>query len=865
MAGKISDLTAITGANLASTDKIEVVDVSDTSMALTGTNKQTTLADLAVAVNPSVTVVSTAVSDGVTNALTQVRVDLASAAGGTLLLGAGTYLLTNSAATDFLTPSANTTIRGMGKGRTILLFDAPTTAYRAAFGVYASNIRIEGCTIRRNSAFDCVMFNLAPINDVWLDDCEVDGRDLTFTSNYAHGLLFPNSGNCSNIFVTNSTFRELGFPLLMQNISTASVSKVVVDNCVFLENSGESIGANAPLATWRDFKVTNNRIVSTRGTLAISLAHIEGAVVANNYINHIGEGVHIEDYSTNVSVANNTFYECCTSAPTAQSVLQIIDSFGISVTGNTFTNTTACNVPTVVAVAGDFSGTTIGGRTRLDATRDITITGNEILSGPNRGIDLTVVSRATVTGNQIRGGLRINASTFAETGTQTTQGIYTNLADNHVIAGNSVSGFRVGIGSLMNPGARSFADGTTITGNQISECRIGIMGRSGRPFTATGNQVRQCRHPMAILAHGNGANGGGTSPYSLTGNVFTANRNRASIDGVHVVVSAGTASIGSGVSLTVEPLLTRVESGAAITFAGGGVFTLTAAALEDATTITGDLVTANIASGEAGTLTGLPDLPFSSPFTLSNRVLAANADSIVGFSDLTAITGANLASTDKIEVVDVSDTTMAATGTNKSTTLADLAASSAFTTTYVAFPSEETAQYRSGGGYVAHPIGSNWSTNNPANGTLIFISFVAPATTTIDRIGIDVSSAGTAAVSVHRLGIWANSSNAPGTLLVDAGTVATDSTGFKEITISQSVTVGTRYWLGVVQQGAPASRATIRIGLITQPVMVPSVSAGFPTYGLQSTGVTGALASTPTIAGGAGNVDGAPRIWVRYT
>jgi hypothetical protein len=234
-------------------------------------------------------------------------------------------------------------------------------------------------------------------------------------------------------------------------------------------------------------------------------------------------------------------------------------------------------------------------------------------------------------------------------------------------------------------------------------------------------------------------------------------------------------------------------------------------------------------------------------------------------SDLTAITGANLASTDEIEVVDVSDTTMASTGTNKQTTLADLAASSAFTTTYAAFPSEQTAQYRSGGGYVAHPIGSNWSTNNPANGTLIFTSFVAPATTTIDRIGIDVSSAGTAAVSVHRLGIWANSSNVPGTLLVDAGTVATDSTGFKEITISQSVTVGTRYWLGVVQQGAPATRATIRVGLVTGPVMVSAVSAGFPTYGIQATGITGALASTPTIAAGAGNVDGVPRIWVRYT
>jgi hypothetical protein len=234
-------------------------------------------------------------------------------------------------------------------------------------------------------------------------------------------------------------------------------------------------------------------------------------------------------------------------------------------------------------------------------------------------------------------------------------------------------------------------------------------------------------------------------------------------------------------------------------------------------------------------------------------------------SDLTAITGANLAGTDEIEVVDVSDTTMAATGTNKQTTLADIAAASAFTTRYAQLPSTETAHYRTGGGYVANPIGGSWSSNTAANGTLLFIPFVAPATTTIDRIGIEVTSAGTAAASVHRLGIWADSSNVPGTLLVDAGTVATDSTGFKEATISQSVTVGTQYWLGVVQQGAPATRATIRVSLNTGPVMVSSVSTGFPTYGIQATGITGALASSPTIAGGAGNVDGAPRIWVRYT
>lgn len=47
---KITDLTAITGANTASGDVFVVVDVSDTSMAGSGTNKKITRAELALAV-----------------------------------------------------------------------------------------------------------------------------------------------------------------------------------------------------------------------------------------------------------------------------------------------------------------------------------------------------------------------------------------------------------------------------------------------------------------------------------------------------------------------------------------------------------------------------------------------------------------------------------------------------------------------------------------------------------------------------------------------------------------------------------------------------------------------------------------------
>ena len=46
MPGKISDLTALTAAAAATTDEIEVRDVSDTTMAATGTNKRMPLSEL---------------------------------------------------------------------------------------------------------------------------------------------------------------------------------------------------------------------------------------------------------------------------------------------------------------------------------------------------------------------------------------------------------------------------------------------------------------------------------------------------------------------------------------------------------------------------------------------------------------------------------------------------------------------------------------------------------------------------------------------------------------------------------------------------------------------------------------------------
>jgi hypothetical protein len=171
--------------------------------------------------------------------------------------------------------------------------------------------------------------------------------------------------------------------------------------------------------------------------------------------------------------------------------------------------------------------------------------------------------------------------------------------------------------------------------------------------------------------------------------------------------------------------------------------------------------------------------------------------------------------------------------------------------------------YRTGGGYASTPLYGARATFTPGEGAITFSPLIVSATTTINRIGIEVTSAGTAATSVCRLGIWANSGNAPGTLVLDAGTVATDSTGLKEITISQSLTVGTLYWLGVAPQGAAATRPTITGSFYNGPVMnVNNPNYAQSSYGSNLT-FAGAFSSTPALSNFAANV--APRIFVRFT
>lgn len=137
---------------------------------------------------------------------------------------------------------------------------------------------------------------------------------------------------------------------------------------------------------------------------------------------------------------------------------------------------------------------------------------------------------------------------------------------------------------------------------------------------------------------------------------------------------------------------------------------------------------------------------------------------------------------------------------------------------------------------------------------------------TIDRIGFELVTVG-GATAVVRYGIFnvETTNYLPSTLVFDSGTAAftiTAGTGSKVATISQALTTGSIYWFGLVTQ--VASGAVVRATVSNDP-LVPYFSGAAAITGTEgagcviATGVSGALASNPTIS----NNDRGPILSVR--
>lgn len=163
---------------------------------------------------------------------------------------------------------------------------------------------------------------------------------------------------------------------------------------------------------------------------------------------------------------------------------------------------------------------------------------------------------------------------------------------------------------------------------------------------------------------------------------------------------------------------------------------------------------------------------------------------------------------------------------------------------------------------------SQWSatTNaSPGNGTVRVTAWLVTAQITVSSLFCEYTAAGNAS-SVFRIGIWNDDGTGkPGTLLLDAGTIATDGTpAVTEISgLSQVIPPGL-YWVGGAVQAAGTTQPTMRI---TNLSMVPPLPLGtsLPAAGLTQMGWGFAQSGAFTTASSPSSVGWSPRIGFKVT
>lgn len=151
------------------------------------------------------------------------------------------------------------------------------------------------------------------------------------------------------------------------------------------------------------------------------------------------------------------------------------------------------------------------------------------------------------------------------------------------------------------------------------------------------------------------------------------------------------------------------------------------------------------------------------------------------------------------------------------------------------------------GTYVALTDDNN-VVNTPAANVEIMYCFAVAQPITLAKIGIFTGGNGTVG-AVFRLGLrYDTGRRVPGTLIVDAGTVDGTITGLQFVAISQTLQPGL-YWFTLTSQGAPTTNPRTQGGPPTAFIQKPSVTQSEPTgwgiWCVYSTGVSGALPTTP--------------------
>ena len=452
-------------------DLLLLVDVHDTTMASTGTDKKVTAGNLLAGLAPSNDTTGATDTTNIQNLLTLT---------GLVRLAAGVFYISSA-----LVMSSGTELAGAGMGATTIRAKSAFSPAQVGSNTGAVMLAASGNTGQAH---------------LTLRDLTFDGNQSTITSvpGYANG---PESApvsiwNTSHVVIRDvEVINAVGYGIYLQGSSD-----VLVTGCRVLSGAASALGTNQQdgihLTGCTQCRVQGNSIDTGTGTAGddgIALqslgADCTDVAITGNVIRAAQSGIHLAIGGAanikDVSVAGNVIW-----AVLADGLRMDTSSTGaltgITIAGNTFRGLPAHAIDleaqfTGVRIAGnEFDGATnglangiyVGHAGSGVSVSDNTFTNygvaNGIVIGPTAGG--TAISRWLVAGNVID----------MSAGTSAALGILVTDAPDGAVTGNVIAGStQASSAGIKINGVSTAPIGISVTGNRVKGWATGILEASG--------------------------------------------------------------------------------------------------------------------------------------------------------------------------------------------------------------------------------------------------------------------------------------------------------------------------------------------------------------------------------------------------
>ena len=338
-----------------------------------------------------------ATGDGTTDdAAAFVRSLAAARPGDTVQVPAGTYRLVLPQPLEL---PAGVLLAGQ-PGRTVLRVEPGAVA---AVEVAGADTAVDGLELARNADVETVLLRVGKADRLTLSRLVLSGATDSYDA-FCHGIQLGVTDDVSTgLVVRDCLLHRLTYGLYQANESVAITVGVRVTGSTFARNANTDLEFNSPAGSFRDVTVRDCTFRDNDSPgFAVGIAHCaEVTVTGCSMTNYRMEAVHLEDWSSDVTVSGCRFTAC---GLREFAHVQIISGCTRVVVRDNTHDAGANTEPIALvnALAGG-RGDTAGGRATVPPTA-VTVTGNEFrCSADVQAVAFRGVDGGAITGNRVTG------------------------------------------------------------------------------------------------------------------------------------------------------------------------------------------------------------------------------------------------------------------------------------------------------------------------------------------------------------------------------------------------------------------------------------------------------------------------------